>query len=98
MKRGLRIGTAITCLLLIGGAVLVPASASAASLRVCPSSGPGCPFTSIQAAINAASGSASVSIAPGTYNENVTIGPSTASPVTLVAEGGPGAVVVDGQQ
>jgi hypothetical protein len=76
----------------------VPAAVSAASLRVCSSHGPGCPFTSIQAAINAAPDGAAISINAGTYLENLAIDPAhtKATHLTLVGEQN-GAVIVDGQ-
>ena len=86
----------------LGSAVLALATlagpaAMASSLRVCPTAGPGCPFTSIQAAVNASHGPSTITIARGTYRENVVIGGASATPVTLVGEGGSGAVTVDGQ-
>jgi hypothetical protein len=86
----------------LGSAVLALATlagpaAIASSVRVCPSAGPGCPFTSIQAAVNAVHGPSTITIARGTYRENVVIGAASATPLTLVSEGGAGAVTIDGQ-
>ena len=60
--------TALTGLALIGAST---ASAHAATFTVCAT---GCQFTSIQAAVNAASGSDhTIEVRAGTYSENVTI-------------------------
>jgi hypothetical protein len=68
---------------------------AASTSRVCSSVGPGCQFSSIQAAIDAAHNGSTINIAPGTYHENLTVGPTTASPLALVGEGGL-AVTIDG--
>jgi hypothetical protein len=60
---------------------------------VCPTAGPGCQFTHIQDAINQAANGTTISIAAGTYKENLTIG--GASPLSLVG-GDPRSVIIDG--
>jgi len=90
-------------LLLVGGffsAVMLVTSVaapvvSAASLRVCPTAGPGCQFTHIQDAIDHAPNGATITIAPGRYRENLTIG--GASPLSLVG-GDPQSVIIDGNR
>ncbi len=52
------------------GSGLAMAGSAAASPTVCPT---GCAFSSIQAAVNAASPGATVTIAPGSYAENVVV-------------------------
>lgn len=90
MRQHLFTASIFSVVLLITAA-LVP-SAMAASGRVCPTAGPGCAFTSIQAAINAAQPGSSISIAAGTYHENLLVVATTASPLTLNGLG----VTVDG--
>jgi hypothetical protein len=92
MKRSLLVGATFSAAVLVVTTVVAPV-ASAASLRVCPTLGPGCPFTRIQDAINHAPNGATISIAPGRYQENLTIG--GASPLSLVG-GDPQSVVIDG--
>ena len=58
----------------------------AATLTVCPSGPPTCQYSSIQAAINAASNGDTIQIAAGTYTGSLTI-PGTTSPLTLVGAG-----------
>ena len=59
------------CLLLsLGLTVAAPAPVQAAELRVCHS---GCPYSSIQAAINAASPGDIIKVAQGTYYEAIMI-------------------------
>jgi hypothetical protein len=79
----------------LAAATVGSAAALAAPLRVCPSAGPACSFTSIQAAINAAQTNASISIAAGTYHERLTVGASAAASLTLVGEGGASGVTID---
>src|SRR5690348_9301472 len=90
MKRSFLISALLPAAVLVVS--LAAPVASAASLRVCPTARPGCQFTHIQAAINAASNGSTISIAPGTYHENLTIGGAT--PLSLV---GPG-VTIDGNK
>jgi hypothetical protein len=73
-------------------AALAP-TALGASARVCPTASPGCAFTSIQAAIAAAHSGDTITIAPGTYHENLTVGSTAATRLSLV---GPGATVDGG--
>lgn len=64
-------GTAILLLLLtMLGPGLAPAPTRAATRTVCAS---GCDHTTIQTAINAAASGDTITIAAGTYQENVTI-------------------------
>ena len=86
------ITTSIPVMMLVAGTVAAPA-ASAASSRVCVQPDRSCQFTSIQAAINAATAGETIQITSGTYVENLVIGSSTATPLTLVAAGD---VIVDG--
>ncbi|NJP99583.1 hypothetical protein [Streptomyces zingiberis] len=61
----------VAVLALVVGAVLVPApSANAATITVCAS---GCDYTTISAAITAASAGDTITVGPGTYNEQITI-------------------------
>lgn len=65
-----------------------------AACDVCAS---GCPFTGVQAAVNAASPGALIHICPGTYNENITIN----NHVTLAGAGngsGSGSTILSGNQ
>jgi hypothetical protein len=69
--------------LLVGAvlsALLAGASSASAAKTVCAK---GCAFTGIQAAINAASSGATITIGPGAYDENVVVGKS----VTLEGSG-----------
>jgi hypothetical protein len=68
--------------------LVAPASALADDdARVCPRPRRGCAFTSVQAAIDAAHSGETIVIAPGTYHENVHIGATNATPLTLLAQG-----------
>jgi hypothetical protein len=78
--------------------VLGAPAAAASTFRVCPTSGSGCSFTSIQAAINEAPGGSTISVAPGTYKENLTVGPNAGTPLKIVGDGDLGSVVIDGQK
>jgi hypothetical protein len=74
---------------LVASTLVTPASALADdNTRVCPRPGRGCAFTSVQAAINAAHNGQTIVIAPGTYHENVHVDAATATPLTLLAQGG----------
>jgi nitrous oxidase accessory protein NosD len=74
-------------LLLLGlvalvGALAAPVAGTAATLSVCPS---GCPYSTIQAAVNAAAAGDRVAVGGGTYVENVVID----RPLTLQGAGEP---------
>ena len=93
MKQKLLTAACLTSAALVVAIAGVPAAvvgapaAAATSSRVCPSPRPGCTFTSIQSAINAASPGSTITLAAGTYKENVVFGPNTATPLSLVGEG-----------
>jgi nitrous oxidase accessory protein NosD len=72
---------------LVASACIAMAAAAAASAKTVCSSG--CFFTSIQAAINAASPGTTITIGPGTYEENLVV----TKPLTLKGSGN-GTVVV----
>ena len=63
------------------------APAIAATLTVCPSGPPQCPYSTIQSAINAAAAGDTIFIQPGPYTENLSIGVATATPLTLIGFG-----------
>src|SRR5579864_861312 len=65
---------------------LVATASAHAKYTVCSA---GCPFTSIQAGINAASSGAIITIGPGQYAENITV----SKPVTLSGAGSKKTVV-----
>jgi hypothetical protein len=94
--------TSMSAAALVVATVAVPAAAhdDDASLRVCRASDHdhGCRFSTIQAAIDAASDGATISIDEGTYPENLMIDPAhtRATHLTLVGEGSDD-VIVDGQ-
>src|SRR5215216_1461003 len=94
MKRTLLLAGVLTSATIVVIAAIAPAAGAASTLRVCKS---GCPFTTIQAAIDAASSDSTIRIEPATYNENLKIGPSTATPLTLIGTD-PQRVIIDGQQ
>ncbi len=72
-----------------------PSAAVAGTLQVCPN---GCPFTSIQNAIDAAQTGDKITIARGTYTENLHIlAPVAAKMLTLIGTGAP-KTIVDGKQ
>jgi hypothetical protein len=69
--RGLQVMAVVSLLVgLLGTAVSSAPSAAAATITVCAS---GCDFTTIQAAVTAASGGDTITVAAGTYDETVTI-------------------------
>jgi hypothetical protein len=73
---------------LVATTMVAPTSAVADdAARVCARPGRGCAFTSVQAAIDAAHNSQIIVIAPGTYHENVHVGATSPTPLTLVAQG-----------
>ena len=73
-------GILVAALAAIASSLAITATASAAPKTVCPS---GCAFTSIQAAIEAASPGATITIGAGSYEENVVVTKS----VTLTGAG-----------
>ena len=84
-------------LVVVAGAVVwVQATeAVAGMLRVCPS---GCPFSSIQSAIDAAQTADTINVGPGTYTENLLIDPPvTAKILTLIGTGAK-RTIIDGSQ
>lgn len=83
-----RILRALVCIAVVVGSALVGvSSAYAATLAVCTSGPPVCGFTHIQDAVNAAHPGDTIVILPGTYNENLVVGPSAATPLMLVGQG-----------
>lgn len=79
--------TRFVMLLIIASAVMSirPPEAAAGMLQVCPS---GCPYTSIQSAINAAQTGDRIIIAAGTYTENLLMfAPLAAKTLTLMGRG-----------
>ena len=84
LGRRFAVGAAALCAVAWGGAATSPAAVAKAGgsgrFTVCAK---GCTYTSIQAAVNAASSGATITIGPGNYAENVTIGTS----VTLKGAG-----------
>src|SRR5690348_12990777 len=66
-----------------------PLLAPAATLNVCPS---GCPYSSIQDAINAANPGDTISVGAGTYTQVLTI-----STTLTIAGAGAGRTLIDGQ-
>jgi hypothetical protein len=85
---GIRVLVAFVLLLTFSLAP-VPA-AQAATLTVCPT---GCDYASIQAAIDAAANDDTISIGPGTYLENITVGKD----LTILGAGAD-STIVDGSQ
>ena len=83
MKNGLSFGFLLCFALLTGLTSLV----SAATLNV-----PSASYPTIQAAVNAASPGDIIVVAPGTYNENVTIDKA----LTLRSSGGRNATIING--
>jgi parallel beta-helix repeat protein len=75
---GVALAVALSLLIISGQARTV----AAAALCVSPDGSGGC-YTSIQAAVNAANSGDTISVAPGTYQESVTI----STPLTLVGAG-----------
>lgn len=75
-------------LLLLGLALVPPAQGQEAALDVCPT---GCPYSSIQAAIDAAAPGATVRVGPGTYRESLKlkggVGLSGAGPEQTIVQG-----------
>jgi hypothetical protein len=72
------------------------AQASAATLRVCTAGPPTCQYSSIQRAVDAAPSGATIAIAAGTYNEDLTI-PGTGAATSLRLRGaGFGTTIIDG--
>lgn len=89
-RRAARFITAAIAALAFGGSGLLAASpASAATRTVCAV---GCDFTSIQAAVTAASAGDTVTIAAGTYNENAIV---VSKPLSIVGAGR-GQTIIDG--
>src|SRR5579864_1244722 len=97
MKHTLFMGISVAAAVLIVATVMAPA-VGAASLRVCPQQSVACPFTSIQAAIDSAPDGSTITIASGTYRENLVVDPAhtKATHVRLVGES-PSRVIIDGQ-
>ena len=92
MKK-IALGLAVTALLGIstGTGLIAPASASAATLNVCPS---GCPYTQLAPALAAADDGDTIRIGPGTYDGGVTIDVSVrlvgaGARRTIISGGGP---------
>lgn len=81
---------AIVLMLAVTPGLLGGHAAHAAPLQVCPS---GCTYTSIQAAIAAATDGAEIDIAAGTYHEPLTLGQTS---LTLAGQGA-GSTVLVGQ-
>jgi pectin methylesterase-like acyl-CoA thioesterase len=86
----------IAFLALTGAVIwLRPSTPEASVLDVCPS---GCPYSSIQSAINAAQTGDTITIASATYTENLKIlPPVSATTLTLTGAGAP-QTIVDGNQ
>ena len=82
MKRAFQV--MLVCGVLV--ASLAVTSSAWAAKTVCPS---GCSYTGIQAAINAASPGATITIGPGSYTENVVVN----KPVTLKGSGSSSTVI-----
>lgn len=60
-------------LILVGLGLPLAQSARAATSTVCPAPGSGCNFTSIQAAVNAAAPGDTITVAAGTYTEQILV-------------------------
>src|ERR1700733_834477 len=73
----------------------IRSTALAGRLRVCAN---GCPYSTIQAAIDAAQTGDTIKIAPGTYTENPRILPPTAAKRLTLQGSGALTTIVDGNQ